>query len=217
MRKAFIFDFDGVIVDSERHWDAVQREMYGRLVPGWKDEYLASLKGMSVFDEYEHLRARFGIGLPLAEYEREIDRSATDLYGKRAELIDGAAELIGRLKKRGTPLAIATSSNRNWVEAALRRYGLASFFPVLVTGEEVKGRGKPRPDIYLLAAEKLGVAPVDCVVLEDTANGIKAAKAAGMHAIGLGMPGSVQDLSSADETIGAADELTEEVLKKLME
>jgi len=208
MAKAFIFDFDGVIVDSERHWDAVQREMYGRLVPGWKDEYLASLKGMSVFDEYEHLHARFGIGLSLAEYEGEIDRSATDLYGKHAELIDGATDLIDRLKKRGMPLAIATSSNKNWVEAALQRYGLASSFPVLVTGEEVKGRGKPRPDIYLLAAEKLDVAPANCAVLEDTENGIKAAKAAGMFAIGLAMPESIQDLSEADERIGHPSELT---------
>ena len=121
--------------------------------------------------------------------------------GGALEAIPGSLELIARLRAAGVPLALATSSWRRVVDAILVQFDLTEAFASVISGSELP-KSKPDPAIYRLSAEALGVDPRKCVVLEDTAAGVAAAKGAGMYCIGFRSPHSgVQDLSRADEIV----------------
>jgi 16S rRNA pseudouridine516 synthase len=209
MAKAVIFDFDGVLVDSESHWSREQQRLYARIVPDWKPEYLAGMKGLSVHDEHAHLVSEHGLNMPHDEYEEALEAFAGDLYGVHVTLIDGMRELVERLHRGNVPLAIASSSNRSWIDAALERFGMKDLFDVVCTGEDVKGKGKPHPDIYLLAAAHLGATPSECTVVEDSPTGILAGKAAGMRVIAMRTDAYAEaDLEHADSIASDAAELS---------
>ena len=125
------------------------------------------------------------------------------------EPIDGIRELLAELKALNIPAAIASSSPPVFIKAVLRKFDLLDHFECVVSGEEVE-RGKPAPDVYLKAAELLGVKPQDCMVLEDARHGVAAAKAAGMKCIGFVNPNSGnQDLSQADYVVHAVSEVAQ--------
>ena len=112
-------------------------------------------------------------------------------------------------------VAIGSSASRGWIEYLLEQIGASGRFPIICSGDDVE-KTKPAPDIYLLAAKKLNLAPEDCVVLEDSIYGLIAAKEAGMKCIVFHTDlNAMQDLSKADHIVRHYDELTEEVLKNL--
>jgi HAD superfamily hydrolase (TIGR01509 family) len=134
-------------------------------------------------------------------------------YGEAPPLIAGAVDAVRRAATRW-PLAIASSSNPELIEVVLRVAGLSELFPVAVSSQQV-ARGKPAPDVYLEAARRLGVDPARCVAVEDSHNGIRSAKAAGMRVVAVPnphFPPDVEALAQADAVVASVGELTPELL-----
>ncbi len=211
--KAFIFDFDGVIVDSELHWDKDAYDVYKSIVPSFTREDDRNLKGRSLVEIYGILVSDFGATIGKNEYFAIVDRYAQTLYGEKAKLLPGIRELIARLDKLSIPIAIASSGERRWIDLILEREDLKKHFQHIVMATDV-GIGKPDPAVYLEAAKRLGHVPDDCVAYEDSTNGLRASTSAGMFSIAIKHPwGYVQDLSLANIVVESHDELTEETLR----
>ena len=213
MIEAVIFDLDGVILDSEHLWDEVReglaRERGGR----WHEGAQADMMGMSSREWSVYMHERIGLPEPPEEIDREVVWRMLGRYRRELPLIPGAVEAVERLAARW-PLGLASSSNRELIEAALEASGLARRFRVTVSSEEV-ARGKPAPDVYLEAARRLGVAAEHCAAIEDSHNGIRSAKAAGMRTIAIPnrrFPPGEEALADADVVLDSIVGLTPEVV-----
>lgn len=218
MIEAFIFDMDGVIIDSEpMHFEVDIRvmEYYGHPIT---QEKLEDYVGMTNPELWKSIREEFGMSQTVEEIiEYQLAHKIEVLRGAEMEPIEGIRELLAELKKGNIPRAIASSSPPVFIEAVLEKFGLRDEFQVVVSGEEVP-KGKPAPDVYLRAAELLGVNPARCAVLEDARHGIAAAKAAGMHCIGFVNPNSGnQDLTQADLIVNKVGDIRLEYLSKVEE
>ncbi len=187
-KVAVIFDLDGVLTDTaELHYQSWQRLMDELEIPFNRQENEA-LRGLSRAESLETI-----LGDRSAEFspeqKAEFTRRKNDDYMSRVarmtptDLMPGAGELLRELRRRGVPIAVASSS-RN-AEAVLDRLAIRPLLDVLVDGNSV-AESKPDPRVFLVAAERLGVAPERCVVVEDAASGVEAGLAAGMRVIGLG-------------------------------
>jgi HAD superfamily hydrolase (TIGR01509 family) len=180
---AVVFDLDGVIIDSEQLWDEVReglaRERGGR----WSERAQADMMGMSSTEWSRYMHELVGLSEPPEEINREVVRRMLARYSEHLPLIDGAVDAVERLAAHW-PLGVASSSNRELIDHVLELSGLASYFKVSVSSEEVE-RGKPAPDVYLEAARRLGVEPSRSVAIEDSASGIRSAHAAGMHIVAI--------------------------------
>lgn len=213
--KAFIFDFDGVIVDSELHWDAPLFAYISSIAPGWTMEKQRNLQGMSMHHIVEYLNETEKLSLTVGDVLASME-SRIHLVYEQCNLLPGIPALIERLQQQTIPIGIASSSQRRWIDSALRRFGMQDTFPVISSADEMPERAKPFPDLYLLTAKRLGVEPASCVAIEDSKNGSTAAKEAGMVCIGLRTSMSEhQDLSRCDRIIHHLDELTADVLQSL--
>ena len=209
MIEAVIFDMDGVLIQSEEVWDEV-REAYVRERGGRYDaEVQRAMMGMSSTEWSRYLHETAGVPDEPQTINEEVVRRMLESYRGRLPLIDGAVEAVQRLAARYR-LGLASSSNRPLIDAVLDVAGLAPYFEVTVSSEEVE-RGKPAPDVYLEAARRLGVDPARAVAVEDSHGGIRSAKAAGMRVIAIPNPSYPPDpesLAQADVTIRSLDELT---------
>ena len=213
MIEAVVFDLDGVIVDSEQVWDDV-REEYVRETGGtYTAAATRDMMGMSSVEWSRYLADELGVPGSPQEINAEIVRRMLVRYGDAPPLIDGAVEAV-RMAAARWPLAIASSSNPELIEVVLRAAGLRELFPVTVSSQEV-ARGKPAPDVYLEAANRLAVEPARCVAVEDSHNGIRSAKAAGMRVVAVPNPHFPPDedaLALADAVVRTVAELTPELL-----
>lgn len=213
--KAFIFDFDGVVVDSERHWDSDVLPLYQSFIPGFTAEHDRELKGRSVVDLYDWLSQRFEVLISKEEYHAKINRFAEEIYSTRVQLIPGFSSLVTRIRQMSVPTSVASSGTHKWIDIACEKLGITECFDAIVTAEDV-GIGKPDPAVYREAAMQLQVPPADCVALEDSTNGIQSAKAAGMYCIAIRHTwGHAQDLSAADKVVDHYDELDSATLEAL--
>jgi beta-phosphoglucomutase len=180
--RAVVFDLDGVLWDGEPIYHEafnVVLKPYGHVV---KAEEYENIIGNSVEAAWAWVLQRYRItGSPVAFY-RSYDVAVLELLAQPVEPLPGVRELLRDLKSRGIPVGLASASLRQWVDATLAGIGLADEFDTTVAAGEVP-HAKPAPDLYLKAAENLGVDPKLCVAVEDTRFGISAAKAAGMYAI----------------------------------
>ena len=181
--QAVIFDMDGVLADSEPLYLAGINqvlEAYGvELTPAENEETI----GTTVEVTWGKVIERFS--LPPEAYEecvRRYDHAMETLLREPQEPLPGVRPLLAELRRRGTPYALASSAWPNWIASLLAATSLEDSFDVIVSRTMVE-HGKPAPDIFLYSAERLGVAPERCIVLEDTPTGIAAAKAAGMYAV----------------------------------
>jgi HAD superfamily hydrolase (TIGR01509 family) len=196
---AVVFDLDGVIVDSEQVWDEV-REDYVRETGGtYTDESARDMMGMSSPEWSRYMAEALRVPGTPEEINAAIVERMLARYGEAPPLLPGAVEAVRRIGA-WVPLAIASSSNRELIDVVLRVSGLAADFGVTVSSEEVP-RGKPSPDVYLEAARRLGVDPARCGAVEDSHNGIRSAKAAGMVVVAVPNPHYPPD----DEALGLAD------------
>jgi HAD superfamily hydrolase (TIGR01509 family) len=181
--EAVVFDLDGVILDTEELWDEVReglaRERGGR----WSDTAQADMMGMSSPEWSAYMHDVVRLAEPPEEINREVVGRMLDRYSERLPLIDGAVDAVKRTAARWS-LGLASSSNRELIDRALEVAGLARHFRATVSSEEV-ARGKPAPDVYLEAAGRLGVAANRCAAIEDSANGIRSAHAAGMRVVAI--------------------------------
>ena len=209
MIEAVVFDLDGVLLDSEQVWDEVREELVKERGGRWHGQAQTEMMGMSSVEWSRYMHDELDLPEPPEEISAEVVRRLDDVYRTRLPLIDGAHEAVERLAARW-PLGLASSSNREVIDLVLDLSGLARFFRVTVSSEEVP-RGKPAPDVYLEAARGLGVPPERCAAVEDSHNGIRSAKAAGMRVIAIPnqhYPPGEEALALADVTLGSLAELT---------
>lgn len=192
---AVLFDMDGLMLDTERLlYAAWQRAMADYGYQASEEVFLASL-GTTVAATNQLLRAAYGPDFPLeATNGRTGDYVWEEVDDRGAPLKPGLLALLDYLEAQDIPKAVASSSERATIDRLLGSAGLLARFPVTVAGDEVV-HGKPAPDIFLLAARRLGVDPAQCLVLEDSEPGARAAHAAGMAVI------IVPDLKSPSDEV----------------
>jgi HAD superfamily hydrolase (TIGR01509 family) len=179
---AVVFDMDGVLVDTEHLWDEVREELTTEWGGRYTPEAQEAMMGMSSHEWSRYLHETVGLREPPETINTEVVRRMLARYEVDLPVVPGAVEAVRRLHGEGVRLAVASSSNRELIDAVLRRLGLAALFEVTVSSEEV-ARGKPAPDVYLETARRLGLDPTRCAAVEDSASGIRAAHAAGMRVI----------------------------------
>lgn len=183
MLKAVIFDMDGVLIDSEPvHLEANKRLMESLSLPFDKEYYLQFV-GSTTDYMWDKMITDYNITLSKEELMVISNDFVKEINGEKGyPVMKGAAELIKRLSSAGIKLAIASSSGMNRIENTLMTLGVTELFDGIVSGEQVKNP-KPAPDIFLEAAKLLHTAPDECIVIEDSINGMKAAKNAEMVCI----------------------------------
>ncbi|MFC7545269.1 HAD family hydrolase [Plantactinospora sp. GCM10030261] len=181
MVDAVIFDLDGVIVDSEPIWEEVRRGYVARHGGHWQPDSQRRLMGMSTGEWARYLSEELGVDRSPEQVATEVIDEMAARYAEHVPLIPGSIDAVNRIAERW-PLGLASSSPPRLIEAALAAAGLADRFRVTLSTEQVD-RGKPAPDVYLAVADRLRVEPARCAAVEDSANGVRSAAAAGMRVI----------------------------------
>ena len=186
MIQAVIFDMDGVIIDSEplqsQAWESIIRQ-YGK-EPELNSAGLVHFVGFRIRENWEIIKERYEINEEIEALEEKRSQIYLMLLRKNMAPMRGFMDLIKTLKDKGLKLAIASSSHRDHVETLLDDLGIREYIDEFVSGDMVK-KGKPHPDIYLEAANRLDVEPEKCVALEDSEVGVEAAKNADMKVIAV--------------------------------
>jgi HAD superfamily hydrolase (TIGR01509 family) len=206
--RAFLFDFDGLIVDTETAsragWEWLYREHGHELPP---EKWALVVGTVGVWDPWEHLEGL--VGEPVDREALNERRYTHELTLIEAEgLRPGISEYIAAAERHGLKRAIVSSSSRRWVDMHLKRLERAVGWDAIVTADHDEERAKPRPTLYLEALELLGVAAYEAVAFEDSPNGASAAKAAGIYVVGI--PNAVtRDLGLGDVADLVLDSLAE--------
>jgi len=177
---AVAFDLDGVLADSEPWWNEIDAKLLAEHGVTYRGEYHRNVLGVSYQLAVEFYKNAFHISASVEELMRRRGEIATDFFANRVGLFSSAKTTLEQLREMKLHLAVATSSVSASARPFLDRTGIRSLFSVVLTGDEVQ-QGKPHPDIYLRAAQKLGISPEACLVIEDSLAGIAAAKAANMR------------------------------------
>jgi HAD superfamily hydrolase (TIGR01509 family) len=211
--EAVVFDLDGVLVDSESGWDAARRAVVRTTGGSWTESATTAMMGMSSPEWSRYLRDELGVSLDPGDINDRVVDLVLGAYRREVPLIRGAVPAVIRLAAHW-PLGLASSANRPVIDAVLETTGLTERFAATVSGEEV-ARGKPAPDVYLAAASKLGVDPARAAAIEDSANGLRAAAAAGMIVVAIPnreFPPSADALSLAEVSVDSIEELTADLI-----
>jgi HAD superfamily hydrolase (TIGR01509 family) len=210
---AVIFDMDGLLLDSEEVWDSVREELARERGGRWSERAQRDMMGMSSPEWARYMHDVVGLPESAEEINELVVRRMADRYAASLPLIPGAVDAVRRIAECW-PLGLASSSNRPLIDLVLDRAGIADAFRATVSSEEV-GRGKPAPDVYLEAARRLGVDPTRIAAVEDSHNGIRSGKAAGMRVIAIPNPTYPPGdgaLAEADVVLPSLAELTPEAI-----
>jgi HAD superfamily hydrolase (TIGR01509 family) len=208
--KSLIFDFDGVILDTEtpefQLWQEIYRQ-YGHQFPDWEWAKIVGSHGLSTFDPAGHLAGLTGNLVDAAEL-RNRHQVACDARTLAQPVLPGVKKLLQRARAAGLKLGIASSSPHDWVDGHLARLGLLDQFHKILCAEDVEpGRTKPNPDLYLKALNELEVSAPQAIVFEDSLNGVKAARAAGIFVVAVPNPAtSVLGVDGANLTLPSLEE-----------
>jgi HAD superfamily hydrolase (TIGR01509 family) len=218
MLQALIFDFDGLILDTETPevevWQTIFRE-HGHELP--VDEWAKTIGGygLSTYDAATHLAQLTGLDpAPLrTRYRRESDERI-----HASAILPGVLDLLTEARRRGLRLAVASSSPHDWVDSHLSRLGLADRFDKVLCSEDVAaGRTKPNPDLFLLALDQLKVQKEAAVVFEDSPNGVRAAKSAGIFVVAVPNPLTVRfGVDGANLTVNSLADVTLDALDEFL-
>ncbi|WP_329388538.1 HAD family phosphatase [Streptomyces sp. NBC_01351] len=180
-----IFDLDGTLVDSEpNYYESGRRTLARHGVPDFTWEEHSRFIGIGTLETLEILRDRHGIEAPVEQLLAEQNAAYLELARAETETFPEMRKFVERLHSEGVPMAVASGSSREAIDAVLAGTGLDVLLTTVVSAEEV-AHGKPAPDVFLEAARRLGAAPADCVVVEDAAPGALAAHAAGMDCVAI--------------------------------
>jgi HAD superfamily hydrolase (TIGR01509 family) len=213
---AVVFDLDGVILESEEVWDEVRGRYVVERGGRYDAEAQRAMMGMSAPEWSRYLSDELGVPGRPEQISDDLVALMTARYREELPLIPGAAEAVERLAARW-PLGLASSSNRRLIDAVLELSGLDRYFRATVSSGEVE-RGKPAPDVYLEAAQRLDVAADLCVAVEDSHAGIRSAEAAGMRVIAIpnpSYPPEPEALDLADRVLQSIAELTVAAVESL--
>lgn len=212
---AFIFDMDGVLIDSETFYSEMEQVNFRLLGLNISHEEHITYQGTATDEMWKKIKEKHNVQNTVDELVKMTNDLTIPVF-RKMEKIDpmrGVLDLLLALEKKNIPLALASSSYPEVIEIVLEKTKLKKFFGVVVNSR-MAGNSKPAPDIFLLASEKLDILPHKCIVVEDSANGIAAAKAAGMFCIAFNGPGSEhQDQSKADVIIKDYNHLTQALLQ----
>ncbi len=211
MLKAVIFDKDGTLHDTEKVYHRAWREAAEQTgVPNIMD-FVALCTGTNFTRTAELWQEFYGDAFAFRPFWDLRNALYDDMIAREGVPIkDGAYELLDYLAQNGYKIALATSTNAPRVERHLVQSGMKKYFDAVVTGDTVP-RGKPAPDIFLIAAERIGVSPAECMGVEDSFNGVRAVKAAGMYAVMAPdmIAPTKEILSIADVCVGSLREIIE--------
>jgi HAD superfamily hydrolase (TIGR01509 family) len=212
---AVIFDLDGVLLDSEQRWNEAKQQLVRTAGGCWLEDAPTAMMGMSSPEWSAYMRDELGVPRDAAAINSEVVGLMEQGYARELPLLPGARAAVAALAAHW-PLGLASSSNREIIDLVLELAGFDGAFAVTISSEEV-ARGKPAPDVYLEAARRLGIAPDRCVAIEDSANGLRAADAAGMAVVAVPNPhyppgADALELSAA--SVSTPGEVTPELIRK---
>ncbi|HPW34359.1 MAG TPA: HAD family phosphatase [Candidatus Paceibacterota bacterium] len=183
--SAVIFDMDGVISDTQKFHAKIESDLLSRYgISVSSEEITKKYAGVKTIEIFDELLKNQSIAYNLDDLMEEKWKQMTNLADQSVDEIDGSVELIKRLYQAGLKMAVASASNLEYVSRVIKTLNLNEYFGFLASGDMVK-KGKPNPDIFLLAASKIGIEPTKCLVIEDGISGMIAAKSGGMKCIGL--------------------------------
>jgi len=215
VREAVVFDMDGVLVDSEHVWDNVREALAHERGGRWHPGAQRDMMGMSSPEWSRYMHERIGLAESPDEINRIVVERMLDRYAGGPPWVDGALDAVRRMAERFV-LGLASSSNRELIDIVLEAGGIGGLFAATVSSEEVE-RGKPAPDVYLETARRLQLAPDVCAAVEDSHNGIRSARTAGVACIAIPNerypPGEA--LVDADLVLGSIGELSAETVARL--
>ncbi len=215
MIKAVIFDMDGVIINSEPLWEKTERILLGRRDIEYNPTYRDKIVGLNQNDSASLLKDTFKLPESIQALIDERIGILTPIYEKELELIPGVFSLASELKETGFLLALASSSPYRVVDFVVDRFSLNELFQVVVSGDMIE-LGKPNPDIYLYAAKTLRVKPNECVAIEDSINGVKSAKSAGLFCIAIPDKRLIKkDFQIADLLVESLNNINAKAIKSL--
>lgn len=208
MKRAVIFDMDGVLTDSEPLICAAAMAMFKEHGLTVKPEDFHPFVGTGENRYLGGVAEKYGLILDIERAKARTYEIYLAMVPQHLNAFDGAVELVRNCRAEGIPCAVASSADRIKIEANLNKIGLPpSTWQAIVTAEDVERR-KPDPSIFLKAAQLLGIAPTHCTVVEDAVNGITAAKAAGMRCIAIASTFPATQLSQADVVRASIAEIT---------
>ncbi len=213
-----IFDNDGVLVDSEPISLLAYRQAIREQGVDLREEDDWQYCGLTDADIIRAMRETYGAALDLERFSARKKELYFDLARRQLlRAFPGVRELIADLKARGIPYVLASSGSREKILFNLRNAGIEDLFPVILSGEDFH-RGKPDPEIFLCAAERIGVSPAHCIVFEDSINGLRAARAAGSVAVGVANTFPSEQLRPwADVVIDSLEKVNVELMQKWLE
>ena len=216
--KAIIFDMDGTIISTENMWQTATQNILNiyasHLDQEKKDEIKVYLKGLALYESCKHIKKHSLKDVSVEEILEEKARQAHDLYATQGlSFIPYFPEFHAKVAALDLKHAIATNATQETVDKTLKLLPLRDYFAEHIYNVDMVNRVcKPKPDIFLLAAKKINVDPADCIVIEDSAHGIKAAKAAGMYCIAINTGKDRHLLGEADEIVDCYREINLEKL-----
>jgi len=217
MIKAIIYDLDDTMVNSDplhaRAWEELLKE-YGHKFSDLPEKMRSNFIGMRVVDIVKELAAYLKLDTnPKDLYKKRIDIFLR-IVEKELQVMPGLLSSLKLFKENNYKLAVASSGAKKYIELVLEKFDIKHYFDVVITGDDVKV-GKPNPETYLVACEKLKLLPSECLVLEDATKGIQSAKAAGCSCIAVENPNiPAQVYPDADVVIHSLSELTLQVINK---
>lgn len=201
---------DGVLIDTEPYHEAYLTKVLDGLGVTINAELFEQLRGTDAQTFWVSVSKKYGLATPTEDFIEKTRLNYLDFLKalKTLRPTNGVLNLLKILKERSISTAVASSASRIRVDTLLAKLEIKKYFDATIAAQDVI-RGKPAPDIFLISAEKINIDPQECVVIEDSTNGIEAAKAAGAKCIGFaGFAHSRQDLSGADMVINRFNEIT---------
>lgn len=216
MLEAIIFDMDGVLVDSEYTYFQSKSQILSEAGHEVEDSYHFQFMGTTSDYMWEKMKQEFSLPLSVAEYIQQMTALRQAMIKRDGiRVIPHVQEFVKGLSQAGLKLAVASSSSLAEIKVNLAEIGLSEYFSEVVSTEEVE-HSKPAPDVYLAAAERIGIMPENCLGIEDTKNGTGAVRNAGMVCVGFANPAfPKQDLAFADRVVSSFSELDADSLTKI--
>jgi HAD superfamily hydrolase (TIGR01509 family) len=214
--EAVLFDMDGVIIDSEPLWSDAEKQLLARRNLPYSPSLKTAMMGRDARGAVGYLIEHYSLTESLGKLIEERNQLIAELFKEHLKAIPGALDLVRSVIAAGILTGLVSSSPKPLVELALEKLVTTGLFDLTLSGDQVV-RGKPAPDIYITAAEKLGVKPEYCLVIEDAPHGVAAAKDAGMCCLAISTSVSVVELAMADKVVSGFEEVDVQVLQSLMQ